>query len=330
MAGSVTTNFHEGSRTEYLAQYIFASFGTAIAVPHQEDSGVDIYCTLTEKIGKRSWPQAYFAVQVKSNMDSWIFDSPKSIQWLVEYPLPLFLCVIDKKKAHVRIYHTSPRFYVWATPPLPDRIELTPTGDAKGFCTHWSADNNFSLSPVIDVSLQELLQDKVHKKIRTVLTYWIGIDSANLQRLKMGIHEFQMPYTYSANEEGGGGMVFQGTNRPPSLEIVRDNVKALASYYAFQARESDFNGAVRCAMLLRQLFKDDDSGKTHDLQLLDEITQKVVNGPSTYWYMGVDILNDAIDKMLASEKKNSQPQKPRQSRKQERSVSTKKRSNRSI
>jgi hypothetical protein len=37
---------HEGSRSEYLAQFVFSSFGTAIPVPHQEDSGLDIYCTL--------------------------------------------------------------------------------------------------------------------------------------------------------------------------------------------------------------------------------------------------------------------------------------------
>ncbi len=63
MVGAVATNPHEGSRAEYLAQYIFASFGTSVPVPHQEDTGVDLYCTLTEAIGHRSWPRAYFAVQ---------------------------------------------------------------------------------------------------------------------------------------------------------------------------------------------------------------------------------------------------------------------------
>ena len=38
--GAVVANFHEGSRSEYLANYVFASFGTAISVPDQEDTGV--------------------------------------------------------------------------------------------------------------------------------------------------------------------------------------------------------------------------------------------------------------------------------------------------
>jgi len=53
LVGSIATNLHEGSRSEYLAQYVFSSFGTAVPVPHQEDSGLDIYCTLLETDGQR-------------------------------------------------------------------------------------------------------------------------------------------------------------------------------------------------------------------------------------------------------------------------------------
>jgi hypothetical protein len=76
MTGSIAANLHEGSRSEYLAQYVFSSFGTAIPVPHQEDSGLDIYCTLLEPQGKRAWPRAYYSVQVKSTMKPWVFGSP--------------------------------------------------------------------------------------------------------------------------------------------------------------------------------------------------------------------------------------------------------------
>jgi len=72
MTGSIAANLHEGSRSEYLAQFVFSSFGTAVPVPHQEDSGLDIYCTLLEPLGKRSWPRAYYSVQVKSTMEPWV------------------------------------------------------------------------------------------------------------------------------------------------------------------------------------------------------------------------------------------------------------------
>ena len=45
--GALAANLHEGTRSEYLVQYGFAAFGTAISVPHQEDTGIDLYCTMT-------------------------------------------------------------------------------------------------------------------------------------------------------------------------------------------------------------------------------------------------------------------------------------------
>src|SRR5947207_910151 len=97
--GSIAPNLHEGSRSEYLAQYIFSGFGTAVPVPHQEDTGLDIYCTLLERVGRRAWPLAYYSVQVKSTMDRWIFDGAESVRWIIEHPLPIFLCVVNKAEA---------------------------------------------------------------------------------------------------------------------------------------------------------------------------------------------------------------------------------------
>jgi hypothetical protein len=96
--GSIATNLHEGSRSEYFAQYVFSSFGTAVPVPHQEDTGLDIYCTLLERDGQRAWPRAYYSVQVKSTMDPWIFDGSQSVRWIIEHPLPIFFVLCAKRK----------------------------------------------------------------------------------------------------------------------------------------------------------------------------------------------------------------------------------------
>jgi hypothetical protein len=116
MVGSIAANLHEGSRSEYLAQFVFSSFGTAIPVPHQEDSGLDIYCTLLERDGQRAWPRAYYAVQVKSDMAPWRFEGQKSVQWIIEHPPPIFLCVVQKADARILVYHTAPRFALWVLP----------------------------------------------------------------------------------------------------------------------------------------------------------------------------------------------------------------------
>jgi hypothetical protein len=144
MTGCTSANFHEGSRSEYLAHYVFASFGTSVPVPHQEDTGLDLYCTLTDRIGQRAWPRVYFAVQVKSDMAPWKFDGQESVRWLVEHPLPVFLCVVLKRESKVQIYHTSPRFYVWSLPPLPNSLELTPDDEGNGNQSSGRVDGNSS------------------------------------------------------------------------------------------------------------------------------------------------------------------------------------------
>jgi hypothetical protein len=41
----------------------------------EEDFGLDFYCTLMEREGPLFVPRAYYAVQVKSDLDPWVFDS---------------------------------------------------------------------------------------------------------------------------------------------------------------------------------------------------------------------------------------------------------------
>src|SRR5215510_4078379 len=64
--GSYAPNAREGARSEYLAQYVFSRFGTSLPVLRQEDHGLDLHCTLSERKGRRAWPVAYYSVQVKS------------------------------------------------------------------------------------------------------------------------------------------------------------------------------------------------------------------------------------------------------------------------
>ena len=161
MTGSIAANFHEGSRSEYLAQFVFSSFGTAIPVPHQEDSGLDMYCTLLERDGQRAWPRAYYSVQVKSTMAPWVFGSPESVRWIIEHPLPIFLCIVQKPEARILVYHTTPRFAVWALPTHPNRLELIPGTDTKSNTVDagdWSTGDTFNLkAPILNFTIQKVL-----------------------------------------------------------------------------------------------------------------------------------------------------------------------------
>src|SRR5262245_32320623 len=66
MIGVTAANFHEGSRSEVLADYLFSAWGTVTPARRQSDYGLDLYCTLTEQVGALARVKEYFSVQVKS------------------------------------------------------------------------------------------------------------------------------------------------------------------------------------------------------------------------------------------------------------------------
>lgn len=296
MVGSVAANLHDGSRSEYLAQYIFASFGTSVAVPHQEDSGIDLYCTLTERVGQRAWPRAYYSVQVKSSMDPWVLQSEESIRWLIEHPLPLLLCIVDKAAASIRVYQTSPRFYVWAILRRPSRLELVPGTQAEGECTQWTGSTTFSLSaPILQASVEDLLHDELHARAKEVLGFWIGVDLENLFRMRAGVHSFTMPGDYRTNDTKCRGWVTQFITHAPSLDHAIARLKEPLAWLASQLhRRKDIRGAIRCALVLRYLFPQDLQGGTHNAHLHNEINRLMRSDPS-YLYSGSDALDRLID-----------------------------------
>ena len=53
MTGAVAAGPHEGSGSEITADNFFA-WGTVTPVRRQDDDRLDLYCTLTERIGKRA------------------------------------------------------------------------------------------------------------------------------------------------------------------------------------------------------------------------------------------------------------------------------------
>lgn len=300
--GALAANFHEGSRSEYLAQYIFASFGTAISVPHQEDTGVDLYCTMTERVGARAWPRHHYTVQVKSSMSPWCFDSSESVRWLVEHPLPLFFCVVDKSSARLRLYHTLPRFFVWATGTLPDSLELVPEDGTQGKSTQWSEGTTFSLSaPIVDRTINELLDDSVWAETRSVVDFWLQAEQENLAKFIMRVPLFSMPYSYETNKaEFAGGTVLQGSSLPHRLDGVRASLGQilpwLAQAYWYQ---HDLRGAARAALLLRYLFPEYTGPGTPDAPFVHSAINEALRLKPEYVYEGVDRLARRLDEILS-------------------------------
>jgi hypothetical protein len=298
--GAIAANLHEGSRSEYLAQYVFASFGTASPVPHQEDNGIDLYCSLTETIGRRSWPRAYFSVQVKSRMTAWNFEGHQSVKWLLEHPLPFFLCVVDKSSARLRVYQTLARFSIWSLPPFPKRVRLVPDDSHAGRHSPLTGGQVHSLSaPILDFTIQQLLNKDFHRKAWDILKFWCAADLANLDRIRAGLHTFTMPYEYHTNGKASGGWVTQEQtsveNLDPALSRIRESVDWLSSQLFARG---DLRGAARCAIFLRHFFRDEHLASNVNLVLSDRIvahSNATWTSSGSYVYAATDHLERLID-----------------------------------
>jgi hypothetical protein len=305
--GALAFNFHEGSRSEYLAQYVFSSFGTAISVPHQEDTGLDIYCTLLEQEGRLAWPRAYYSVQVKSTTAPWVFNGRNSVRWFIEHPLPIFLCVVQKAEARILVYHTTPRFTLWTMPELPQRFELILGTETQAVTGQWPWIGPCTLAaPILSFTIKDILDEDFRTQVKNVLKFWIDFDVENLVRIKNGIQQFKVPYDYETNKTKLTGMATQGVWRfredtfPLAKARLIELLCLVATYYDYT---DDMVSAVIYAMALRQLQPGDwKPGDLHPSSLhhkLNALFGFEPGKPGNYLYKPCDLLLQMVKDELA-------------------------------
>jgi hypothetical protein len=258
LTGCTSANFHEAGRSEYLAHYVFSSFGTSVPVPRQEDTGLDLICTLTERDGQRLWPVATYSVQVKSTRSPWVFADKRSIRWIVEAPMPVFFCIVDKRTAKVSIFNTWPRFLAWVMSDSFERIEMTVGESGTGKIeVEINRDGTYSLSaPIAEFAITDILDAELHSQIRSILQVWIQYDQSNIHRIQSGIKSLTSISNYETNNPSVLGviqlsrpMISDFSNDPKFSQFV-EHLKWVARSLAEQ---KELKGFLRAALLLRHL-----------------------------------------------------------------------------
>jgi hypothetical protein len=305
--GAIVYGFHEGTRSEYFAQCVFSAFGTSIPVPHPEDHGIDFYCTLTERVGQRSWAKASYAVQVKST-PQWVIEGHESIECIIKHPLPLFFGVMDKKTLILRLYHTAPRFYVWATGKLPNRMEMIMTEDPVGSGIPWNVETKFNLAPILCIEMIKLAADDDYERnAYNVLKTWIEIENQNLIRIQTGMYGWEMPQTYETN------VVPHSKNLPQFLPIHSEELLDKMIRHVCDALEclgnqfldtDKFVAAVEAALLHRYLhrhcsmFGQDEKDCSGGLSSVFNRLNTTPLKKQKYYFSSVDELQLIVEKAL--------------------------------
>jgi hypothetical protein len=256
MVGSIARNPHTGSRSEILADYLLSGWGTVTPVRRQDDHGIDLHCTLTKSVGKRAVVTDYYSVQVKSGNRPWVFDSPEAVRWLFDYPTPLFLGCVDKKKGVLTIYQTMSRILAAFYDP-PSKLKLTPLDEDVGRVAQWAHPEQYSLSkPILRVSVEDFMDDKKLSVYREVMQSWVRLDSLQCDRKRNGILRIETPLEYQTNEVPGGGWIQQGLLRPNAEQLSRA-VNTLVDVVDCVGHQllvhGDKTNALYAALLLRSL-----------------------------------------------------------------------------
>lgn len=312
MSGSYVFGFHEGGRSEILADYLFTAWGTVTPVRRQDDHGLDLYCTLADRIRRRTVVREYFVVQVKSNRRPWVFANPESVRWLVKYPSPLFLAVVNKKKATVSVYHVMPRFLVWALGSLPQRLELKPEDITEGKFCEWGTGGSVSLgAPIIKVTLSDLMNTKRMQELRSIFDYWVTRTRKNCDFVRNGLLRFQMPPSYRTNEMPDQSLAGLGDAVPARSFLFRGitTLAEIAECIGGQmARSGDRAGALRAALLVDHLQRNYKEAFENRLDWRHRVPgilglivcdglNKTTNGSQEppYKYQGLDAVQKVLD-----------------------------------
>lgn len=223
MPGSFAVNAKEGSRSEILADYLFSRWGPVTPVRRTDDFGIDLYCTLFDRIGQGAAVRDYFSVQVKSGLIPWEFTTQEQVQWLTEYPTPLFLACVDKKKLSVSIYHVMVRFLLRATGAAGGIVLVPEDGDtADSLGGIGGQIGRYSLpAPIVKATVEDIMDDAKTEQLRRVFETWVGFERENCDLARRGLLRFRIPLPYRVNEIPASSVYEMGNAAPPDDFLQR-------------------------------------------------------------------------------------------------------------
>lgn len=265
MAFSRDSNLRMGDRSEYLAQYFLSALGVSVLVPRPEDIGFDCHCSLAEQSGRRQtyrWP---YWVQIGSEGSksfkygglerrtckwrAWEVEGIRDVQ------IPFFVGLVDKAKHRLRLFSTSPKWYlfhyVW---PTIGQLQLCPD-DSRTPLKVWETGqiktSDGTSLPCFDVPLGPPIIDMTVGDIGTpafdamskVLESAIVCEHWNIIYNSIGTPYFACPKENRQPNQPLDGWLYSFAFRFDKLDEQLDRIRpvciSVAGNYKYQNRHSD-------------------------------------------------------------------------------------------
>jgi len=263
----------------------------------------------------------YYTVQVKSDGQTWQFNDRESIKWLVEHPVPIFLCIANKKKGQVRVYHVMKRFHVWAMGELPESLELIP-GEAEEGTFDGSLEN--TSAPILNLEWSDLIDEEKMLRLRDVFAYWVQMDRDNCDLVRQGLLRYRTTTQYRSNEIPKENLFELGLAWAEP-QLLKRGIRCLAEQIdcigGQLGRQGERLLALEAALLLDQLQRGHPQAFENDIRfvhrvpgLLGMIVNNGLNealGSTGYLYAGLEaaerLLTDdpMVQRYLSQQKANA-------------------------
>ena len=244
-SGGITArNFREGFRSEYIANYIFTAFGTAVQVTQGNDMGIDLLCNLAEFVGTSIIFRSSYGVQIKSEGTEFAYSGTVATKWLSKLEYPLLLAEVSKRDAWIKIYSTwnINRFLLGLHSDneahFPEKIKFVTSNDDDKLKEPTSDGIIPVGKPILHFNFYEMDNEEQRDNYRTILSEWLDFDNRNYMFRRAGVsfatgytkwatnksvkeiggdREFYTPYYYSAFHKGKNKTVLANAFIPIAL-----------------------------------------------------------------------------------------------------------------
>jgi hypothetical protein len=215
-------------------------------------------CALFDQIGQGAAVPDYFSVRVKCGLIPWEFKTAEQVRWLLEYPTPIFLACVDKKKLTVAIYHVMIRFLLRALGSAGSLV-LVPE-DAESANSLGGVGGQIGLykllAPIVKANAQDMMSEEKMEQLRGVFEKWVSFEGENCDLAQRGLLRFRIPLPYRVNEMPPSTIYEMGNATPPD-QFVKDGILTLAEDAECLGgqfhRRDDRMGALLALMLVRHL-----------------------------------------------------------------------------